>query len=564
MKRKKLAIAVVVAAIVISVIWALKKGDLSSIENIEELGKVLGFVTLIPTLLTVILAFITNNVVFSLLMGFLSGVILLTVTGCNSFSGIPSELVSQTYTSFVNVLGDTENLEIMLLCFVVGGMIEVVRYSGGFESLAVKLSERVSTPRKAGLITSMLGCMIFFDDYANALIVGPVMKPIMDRLHVSREKLSYIVDSTAAPVTGIAIVSSWVAVEISSIEKGLEIAGMTGNGFPMFISSIPFTFYCLFCLGFIFLNSLVGRDFGPMLKAERRARKEGNKNTDSSEKLIVKDRMTQRIISGVGSIAFMVILSIILFYITGKKTAVALGLLPANAPFTFETVVTAISNANTVRLIITSTILASIIAVVSGVALKLFNLKEALKSWFDGAKNLFSTIVMLTLAWCLADTIGRLGTTFFAIEIISGNIPYIYVPLLIFVCCCIVSFASGSYGCLFVVMPLTIPLAYRMIEVGAITNSEIYLSICIASVMAGSIFGDHCSPVTDCTILSAMGSGCETMDHVKTQLPYAMVVAVVSCLAILMVSFGLSVALALIIGLAIEVTVLYVFGRKPI
>lgn len=569
MKRKKLAIILIAITAIIIVSTLLSKDNLSLL-SVEELGKELKILTLVPTILAVILAFITHNVLFSLLIGFLSGVLILAFTCSTSLINIPFQIVNQVLISIKTVVLDIENIEILLLCFVVGGMIEVVRSSGGFEALAIKLTKKINTPRKAGLIASLLGCVIFFDDYANALIVGPIMKPITDRVKVSREKLSYIVDSTAAPVTGIALISSWVAVEISAIDNGLEIVGSNLSGFYLFLKSIPFCFYCLFCLSFIFLNSLIGRDFGPMLEAEKRARKgqpvsDESKVIDNNKYKEIKDKENKRIFVGVGSIILLVSFAMISFYINGKNGAILNGALTSASSFTLQNIMVAISYADTINLVTISALVGSIFAITFGCIYKLFNIKDAFKSWFLGAKNLLPTITMLLLAWCLADGVTRLGTTHYVVEIISANVSPIYVPILIFATCCIISCASGSYGCLFVVMPLAIPLAYKVISMGVNINDEIYLLICVGSVMAGSIFGDHCSPVTDCTILSALGSGCTTMEHCRTQLPYAIVCAIVSVICgILLTTLGLNVFLALLLGVIVQILIFMLIGKKPI
>ena len=568
MKRKKTTKIVAIVSIIAIIIAMLFKGNLST--QSDELGRQLGILTLVPTILSVALAFICHDVLYSLLIGSLSGIIILTLSLTSKISKMPLQFVTNAFDVVKTVLCDIENLQIVLLCLVVGGMVEVVRFSGGFEALAIKLTKKINTPRIAGLIASLLGCIIFFDDYANALIVGPIMKPITDRVKVSREKLSYIVDSTAAPVTGIAIISSWVAVEISAIEDGLKIVGSNLSGFYLFINSIPFCFYCLVCLSFIFLNSMIGRDFGPMLKAEIRARSgepvsEESKRIEQGKKIEFKDNLEKRIFVGVGSIVLLVLFAMVAFYVNGRHLAIAEGALNLNSPFNLNTIMTSISYADTINLVTLSAFIGSIFAIVFGCAFKLFNLKGAIKSWIIGAKNLVSTIIMLLLAWCLADVINRLGATYYVVDIISANVAAIVVPILIFATCCIISCASGSYGCLFVVMPLAIPLAFKMVSMGVGIDSEIYLLICIGSVMAGSIFGDHCSPVTDCTILSALGSGCTTMEHCKTQLPYAVVCAIVSIVCgILLTTLGVNVVIALLIGLVVQIMIFMFIGKKPV
>ena len=566
MKHKKAAVGLLAVILIATIAMTLNKGDLSTISDTEVLGKKLGFISMIPTILAVLMSFVTSNVLFALLVGFLSGVLILAITASNTFETFLPAFLSQFWTDFSNVFFDSEKIKIAVLCLTVGGMVEVVRLSGGFEALALKLTKKIDTPRKCGLIGSLMGCIIFFDDYANALIVGPVMRSIGDKIRVSREKIAYIVDSTAAPVTGIAIVSSWVAVEVGAINNGLEIVGSDIRGFALFLSSIPYTFYCLFCILIVFVNSMTQRDFGPMLKAERRARR-GSTVSDEAKKMglektsIVTDKQNKRIFVGVGSILLLVILSITLFYLTGKTAAIADGELAGNAPFSLNTVITAFGYADTMLLVTIGALAGTLFAIIFGCNYGLFTWKESCTAFLKGAKDLLETVFLLFLAWCLADTINYLGTTYYAVEIISASVSWKLVPLLIFLACCVISFAAGSYGCFFVVMPLAIPLAFRMLELGVGIDPSVFLSVCVGSVMGGSIFGDHCSPVTDCTILSSIGSGCTTMEHVFTQLPYAIITAIISAMAVTATVFGMNLLLIFIAAIAIQIAVFMVLGK---
>lgn len=570
MRNKKLVVSIIVFTALLLIVSILTNGNISTTST-AELGQSLGAITIVPTVLAVVLAFVTHNVLFSLLIGFLSGVLILGVANSSSLLKLPQNLLITLFTNVKNVVLDKDNIEILLLCFAVGGMIEVVRKSGGFEALAIKLTKTINTPQKANLATSLLGCLIFFDDYANTLIVGPIMKPITDRVKVSREKLSFIIDSTAAPVSGIALISSWIAVEIISIEKGLKIVGSNTNGFSLFVSSIPFCFYCIFAITFVFVNSLIGKDFGPMLKAEQRAAKgqtvsEESKEYDEDDKVRhARKDINKKIFVSIGSIVLLTVFAIVSFYIDGRNVAIVSGTLSANAKFSFENFINIISNADTVGLITIAALVSSIFTIIVGSGLKLFTFKESIYSWLSGMRKISDEVVMLLVAWCLASVVGQLGTTYFIAEIISTNVSPIMVPVLIFISCCIISCASGSFGCMFVVMPLAIPLAYKVISMGIGVNDEIYLLICVGSVVAGSIFGDHCSPVTDCTILAASGAGCSTMEHCYSQLPYTLINAVISVVCgILLTCLGMNVLIALAVGIICQVVLLLVFGKKPI
>lgn len=464
-------------------------------------------------------------------------------------------------------------VRVLLLCVVVGGMEGVIRFSGGFETTARVIAGRLRSPRKVNLLAQLFCSLFFFDDYANALISGPVLTPVTDKAGVSREKLSYIVDSTAAPLAGIAVISSWVAVEVSVIQEGLDVIGSNTSAFQIFLGSIPYCFYCIFALAFVLLLTLSGREYGPMLDAERRVRaghtiKRGSRvervrNEELPGNYSV-DRAWQRITLAFGSIAVMLIFSLVSFYVTGRQEAVAQGLLAADAPFRFGDLSTIIGCADTIQLVMEAALFVGIIALVAGTIMHLFTLNGGILAWIEGASSLISTMVVLVLAWTLAGTIDQLGTVYYVVDIISAGIPQFFVPTLVFLTCCVVSYAAGSYGCMFMIMPIAVPIVAAIGGIAENPAADPFMLSCVAAVLSGAIFGDHCSPMTDCTILAALGAGCETMDHVRTQMPYAITVAITSVLfGTLLTSFGVSPFVGLALGIVFMGLVIRILGKKP-
>ena len=531
-----------------------------------QLGRALGAVSLLPPVLAVVLAFLLQDVVVALAAGLFSGAALLVrLQG----DGIAAAF-ERSCSGILTTVTDAENAAVILLCLVIGGMVEVIRASGGFDALARAMTRKIDTPKKANLIGEALGVIVFFDDYANSLIVGPVLRPVTDKLRISREKLAYLVDSTAAPVTGIAVVSSWVAVEVSVINEGLAQIGSTLSGYSVFLQSIPYCFYCIFCLLFIFQSSLMGREYGPMLRAEMRARqgevlRSGSMPEDEGDvKSPAADKQWQRIFTAVFPIVLLCAAAFISFYTKGREAAVSEGLISADAKFSLETLALAFGSADTIYLVMKASILGSLAAIFSGCIFGLFSAAEAVQAWLKGASTLLVTAVILALAWSLADMVTELGTVYFVVELISANVAWWLIPSLIFLVCCVVSFAAGSFGCMFIVMPMAIPIAFAVINGAGVPREHEFMLACIAAVLSGGIFGDHCSPVTDCTILSSLGSGCNNMDHVRTQMPYALTVAAVSVLCgLLPVALGLSVWPALLLGCAVMAAVLLIFGKSP-
>ena len=553
------------------VVYVFAQADtLPALENTEALGHALGFISLVPPLFAVLLAFLTSDVILSLLAGVLTGAAMLTAL---SGDGGAYAVLHRAVVSIVETSADYENVRVLLLCVAVGGMEGVIRFSGGFETTARVLSRRLRSPRKVNLISQLFCTLFFFDDYANALISGPVLTPVTDKAGVSREKLSYIVDSTAAPLAGIAVISSWVAVEVSVIQEGLDVIGADASAFQIFLGSIPYCFYCIFALAFVLLLTLMNREFGPMLEAERRARKGQplKKGTQlervRNEELTgndAEDRSWRRIALAFGSIGVMLLFSLVAFYVTGRQEAVAQGLLAADEPFRFDTLSTIIGCADTIQLVMEAALFVGIVALVAGTLLHLFTLSDGILAWIEGASSLVSTMVVLVLAWTLAGTVDRLGTVYYVVDIISMGVSQFFVPTLIFLTCCVVSFAAGSYGCMFMIMPIAVPIVAAVGGIAENPAADPFMLSCVAAVLSGAIFGDHCSPMTDCTILAALGAGCETMDHVRTQMPYALTVAITSVVfGTLLTSFGISPFVGLALGIVFMGLVIRILGKKP-
>ena len=568
--KKPLGLLLCLCAVAV-VIYVFAQADtLPALENTEELGRALGVLALVPPLFAVLLAFLTSDVILSLLAGVIVGAAMLT--GLNG-NGTVYATFHRAVVSIVETSADYENVRVLLLCIAVGGMEGVIRFSGGFETTARVMAKRLRSPRKVNLISQLFCCLFFFDDYANALISGPVLTPVTDKAGVSREKLSYIVDSTAAPLAGIAVISSWVAVEVSVIQEGLDVAGSNASAFQIFLGSIPYCFYCIFALAFVFLLTILGREFGPMLEAERRARsgqplKKGTQlervRTEELTGNDAEDRSWRRIVLAFGSIGVMFIFSLIAFYVTGRQEAVAQGLLAADAPFRFRDLSTIIGCADTIQLVMEAALFVGIVALVAGTLLHLFKLSNGILAWIEGASSLVSTMVVLVLAWTLAGVVDQLGTVYYVVDIISAGIPQMLVPTLIFVTCCLISFAAGSYGCMFMVMPIAVPIVAAVGGIAENPAADPFMLSCVAAVLSGAIFGDHCSPMTDCTILAALGAGCETMDHVRTQMPYALTVALTSVVfGTLLTSFGISPFVGLGLGIIFMALVIRILGKKP-
>ena len=540
MKTRKIAAAVLCVLSVAAICcFRIISGSLTGAVTAAELGSALGALSLLPAVLSVALAFLLGDVIVSLLIGLSVGeLMLLLLTGEKPAAQL-MQIVPGIIDELVGVASEADNAKVMILCVLVGGLVGVLMKTGGFEAAARRITKKVKTPRGANLLGQLLCVLFFFDDYANALITGPVLRPIADKVGLSRVRLAYIVDSTAAPVAGIAVVSSWVAVEIAVIASGLETAGIADSAFQVFLRAVPYCFYCIFALVFMFLTSITGREFGPMLKAERRARAAQSGACPERSESYAADTGAEKepvaIWVAFGSIALLVL------YLVASLLA---------------------NRGDTITLLLRSAFLSGIAAMAASGATRILPAGEGIKAWLDGVRNIVPTIIVLLLAWSLAALVEKLGTVYFVVELIASRAAWQLVPAIIFVCCCVVSFAAGSYGCMFMVMPMAIPIACAVMENAPGIGSH-FLPVCVACVLSGGIFGDHCSPMTDCTILAALGSGCDVMDHAVTQMPYAFTVALVSILCIIPATLGFSAVYTIALGILLLSAIILLFGKHP-
>ena len=512
-----------------------------------------GVLTLLPPLVAIILAFITKNVIVSLVIGVMSGGFLLNLNGVNVFSALFSSFLDLVDRA-VGALADPWNAGIILQVLAIGGVINLVAKMGGAKAIAEALAKRAKSPRSAQLITWVAGLFVFFDDYANSLIIGPMMRPVTDKMKISRERLAFVIDATAAPVAGIAIISTWIGLEVGLIGDGFNAIGVNVNAFSVFLNTIPYRFYNILILGFIVITAVLLKDFGPMREAELRARRgETNltSNKDIDEKISNEHSDLEplpgvklNIWNAIIPIGILIVGSLFAFYYSGYTTIMggedaSLIQIFNDSPLSFVAIREAFSNADASVALFQSALFAGVVAIAMGIGKKIFTVSQGLEMWVDGMKTLVITCVILICAWSLSSVIKELGTARYLIQLLSGSVPAFLLPSIIFVLGGVISFATGtSYGTMGILMPLTIPLAH------SISPEMSYIIVCISAVLTGSIFGDHCSPISDTTILSSMGAGCNHIDHVRTQMPYALFVGSIAILfGYIPAGFGLPIYL---------------------
>ena len=401
------------------------------------------------------------------------------------------------------------------------GHDEIVTRNGGMQGVVEKIRALAGSPRRAQLATSALGIAIFFDDYANTMVVGNAMRPVTDAARVSREKLAYLVDSTAAPVASIAFITTWIGYEIGVMEDSIRtISGLDESAYLVLLRSLPYSFYPWLALAFLLMVVLTGRDFGAMRVAEKRARSTGR--VSGQEVAVASDgHETSESFRDQPHRAFNAWIPVLVLI------ASVLGSLWATGEG--ETVSEIIGSADSYKSLLWASSLALLTATVLSVGQGLLTLEETVEAMLDGMRRLLYGIVILALSWGLAGVTGSLDTAGYLVSLLQDSMPAAMLPAVVFVLAAATSFATGtSWGTMGILMPLALPLAWAMSQAGGVDIAHAVLHASVAAVLAGAVWGDHCSPISDTTILSSVASSCNHIDHVRTQLPYALTVGLVA------------------------------------
>ncbi len=526
-----------------------------------------GILSLLPPLVAIILAFATKQVLASLFVAIWVGATIMA--GWNPIAGLGDTVI----TYLVGSVADSWKAGIIVFSLSLGGMIGVVAKSGGAKAIADWLASRAKTARGGQFVTWAMGLVIFFDDYSNTLLVGNTMRPLTDKLRISREKLSYICDSTAAPVASMALISTWIAYELGLLQNAFASINVEMNIYEAFLYSIPYRFYSITALFFVLGISLSGRDYGPMLKAEVRARKTGKVVADGSTPLASKELTDMEIKEGIPlktynaiiPVAMVVLVVIVGLYINGKgailggDNAELIAKIEAN-PYAFKTIQDSIGNADASVVVAWASFAGSLIAIFLVVFQKILTLSEAVDAWVDGAKSLMIAVIVLILAWGIGALCEGLGTADYLVGILQGNIPAAIIPTLVFLLGCIIAFATGtSWGTTAIIMPIAVPLVYKLStgDPGGLVFAT------IGAVFTGAVFGDNCSPISDTTIMSSMASASDHIDHVRTQMPYAVTCAVIAVIfGYIPAAFNLHPLISIVLAVGTGWAVIRFVGKK--
>ena len=496
-------------------------------ESIKSYATIL---SLLPPVIAIVLALITKEVYSSLIIGIVVGGV---IYAGGNFEGVIKHVISD---GFVNSLADSYNMGILIFLVLLGTLVSMMNKAGGSAAFGRWASKHIKSRIGAQLATMALGVLIFIDDYFNCLTVGSVMRPVTDRNNVSRAKLSYLIDATAAPVCIIAPISSWAAA-VAGFARG---AGAE-NGISLFVSAIPYNFYALLTIVMMIFISLSKLDYGPMKLHEKNAIEKGDLFTCGNR--IDAD---QTDVNEKGRVCDLVIPVVILII------CCVIGMIYSGGFFSGENFITAFSNSDASVGLAYGAGFAMIIIVIYFLIRRVISFKSIMESLPEGFKAMVPAILILTCAWTLKAMTDSLGAKIFISQLIQGTAGAFqsFLPAIIFLIAVGLSFATGtSWGTFGILIPIVLSV---------FSSGEPITIVAISACMAGAVCGDHCSPISDTTIMASAGAQCDHINHVSTQLPYALTVAGVSAVSYIIAGFVPNWLIVLPISIALMIGTLFV------
>jgi Na+/H+ antiporter NhaC len=498
-----------------------------------------GILSLLPPVLAIVLAMMTKQVLLSLFLGIWFGATMLA--GWNPIIG----LVNSFGDFIIPSMSDSWNASVLLMTMFVGAFSAMLERGGGAHAFGQILRDKIKTRKQGQIITALGGVGIFFSDSTNPVVVGPIFRPITDFLKISREKLAYIVDSTSASMPLLFPFTAWGAYVMGIIANQFQQIGYQDNPLVVFTKSIPFQYYTIAVVAMTFIIGLTGIDYGPMKKAEERALVQGKVIRDGAKPLrgeieiSIPKEAKPTIWNMVAPLIVLVILIFGMFLWTGG--------------FPQRGILEALGNADSMKSLVVSFFIASMVAAYFAVKSGVFDFVKAVDTWIEGIRQMMDALLILILAWAIGSVCGKVGTSTYIVNVTKNFLTPTMMYLSIFLAACITSFSTGtSWGTFAIFLPISIPLAIAI-------DAPLYPAI--ATVLSGGLFGDHCSPISDTTILSSMGSTCDHIDHVKTQLPYAITVAVSAGIGYLIAGITKSAASGLIITFILLLGLVFILGK---
>jgi Na+/H+ antiporter NhaC len=511
-----------------------------------------------PPVVAIVFAFATGKLVLSLGLAVVLGGLL--AAGFHPFFSATRVVVDYGWRA---TFTDASKLWIFVFTTCLIGLVGLITRAGGIQAIVDRLARVAKGPRSAQFATFFLGWAVFFDDYANTILVGGTMRPLSDRMRISREKLSYLVDSTSAPIAGVAVISTWIGYEVGLLGDAARSLGLGMDGYEVFFRSLPFRFYCYFTLAFVFFLIWTGRDFGPMLRAERRAARTSEVlgpdavplSSGSTDAALVKDGVQRSV--WVAALPIGIVLFGTLFGLLWDGGGLAAVVASPGALFSFTTWRQAFGAADSTQVLGLATLTGAAAAFALVLGRKLLTPREAVSAFWTAARTMGVALVILTLAWALKAACDDLGTSELLVAGLRDVLDPRLLPLIVFLLAGVVAFSTGtSWGTMGILIPTAAPLAYHLAG-----PEGMFLTL--AAVLDGAIFGDHVSPISDTTVMSSIATGSDHLDHVRTQLPYATVTMGVALIfGYAWNGMGGAYALSWLLGVATMVAIILLVGRR--
>lgn len=531
------------------------------------------WLSILPPLIAILMALVFKEVFSALFIGLFSGTLLIfSYQETSIFTAFFKAIFAISDSYILQSLADTGHISIIVFSMLIGAMVNLITQNGGMQGVVNKLSRFASSPRSGQFVTWLLGVLIFFDDYANTLVVGNTMRPVTDRLKISREKLAYIVDSTAAPVASVAMITTWIGIELSYIQSATVQINVDESPYSIFLNSLPTRFYPFFTLFFILVLLYLKRDFGPMLKAEKKCRHgiiiddevvNKEKDLDELAALEISPEIPTRWYNAGIPVLIVILGTFAGLLYTGWNAEIW-----NDSSLAFSKKLSEIIGASDSYLALLWSSLSAVLAAVAlSIGQRILNLKKTVDALVSGFKTMLTAILILVLAWALADITKDMHTAnFISNTLIATNVVPELLPSFTFILSGLIAFSTGSsWGTMAILYPLILPASWALCHSSGMNDLESMniFYITISAILAGSVLGDHCSPISDTTILSSLASSCNHIEHVRTQLPYALTVGVVSILiGLLPAAYGVSSWILIPLGCVVLFFVVKFFGKR--
>lgn len=476
------------------------------------------WLTLLPPLVTIVLVLLTKEVYSSLIIGIIAGIFIIHGVSLASL-----QLFVEKY--LVGSLTSSDNVKIIVFSMCIGGIAHLINKNGGIDGVVSFIERKKRSRKEIQFYAYLLGLFIFFDDYANTLITGNAMRRLFDKYGISREKLAFIVDATSAPITSIAFVTTWIGFELSQVETSMEGLDISVNAYQLFLGSLKFAFYPILMLLFTFLLIRSGKDYGMMKQVEDEV-----KEKDVEDEQI--SNSSSKAWRAIFPVTSLIVLTLVLLLKNGFDAS-------GEQSFQFSHLGTYLGKADSFSVLLISAVTVLGMSLLVGGVESLLNqtsisFKDQVEALVEGFKTMLSPVLILILAWCFGGVVKELGTGDYIASLLKDDFPMWVLPVSIFLVGALIAFSTGSsFGTMSILYPVIIPIVWMMMTKQGAENLA-WLQVAVASVLGGAVFGDHCSPISDTTIMSSMASEVDHIAHVKTQLPYALFVGGVTVVLLIL------------------------------